>query len=125
MGADLASPPVPANRADNTDVDERTLPRAILGLDRDFPEQVIVLHHPPTGRYGCYRFGGVHGLACFSTPNAALQFALEALEPSVPGLVLQSVTFDEAREVAKSRPYPVVAVMLLDDLDDPLIHYVK
>lgn len=64
-------------------------------------------------------------MACFSTPNAALQFALEALEPSVPGLVLQSVTFDEAREVAKSRPYPVVAVMLLDDLDDPLIHYVK
>jgi hypothetical protein len=106
-------------------VDGKTLPRAILGLDRDFPDQVIVLHHPPSGRYGCYRFGGVHGLACFSTPNAALHFALEALEPTVPGLVLQSVTFDEAREVAKSRPFPVVAVMLLDDLDDPVIHYVK
>lgn len=106
------------------DVGERTLPRSTLGLDRAFPERVIVLHHPETDRYGCYCLGALHGLACFSHEDPAIRFAREALD-SVSGIVLRSVTFDEAREVAKSRPLPVVAVILLDDPDDPLVHYVR
>ena len=35
------------------------------------------------------------------------------------------VSFDEAREIAKERPMPVVSLMLLDDLNDPQIHYVR
>ncbi|MEW5883451.1 MAG: hypothetical protein AB1725_04405 [Armatimonadota bacterium] len=103
---------------------ERTLPRSTLGLDRAFPEAVVVLHHPETDRYGCYCLGAVHGLACFSREEPAIRFAQEALE-SISGIVLRSLTFDEAREVAKSRPLPVVAVILLDDPDHPLVHYVR
>jgi hypothetical protein len=37
----------------------------------------------------------------------------------------RELTFDEAREVAKDRPMPVVALMLLDVMTDPRIHYVR
>jgi len=84
----------------------------------------VVLHHPETDRYGCYCLGDVHGLACFSHDEPAIRFAQEALG-SIPGIVLRSMTFHQAREVAKSRPLPVVAVILLDDPDDPLVHYVR
>ena len=62
--------------------------------------------------------------ACFSHDEPAIRFAQEALG-SIPGIVLRSMTFHQAREVAKSRPLPVVAVILLDDPDDPLVHYVR
>ena len=35
------------------------------------------------------------------------------------------LTFDEARDVAKDRPMPVTAVMLLDNMSDPKIHFIR
>lgn len=40
-------------------------------------------------------------------------------------MTVVELTFDEAREVAKARPFPVVALMLLDRMDQPKIHYVR
>lgn len=99
-----------------------TVVQPILGLDEEFPTSVHVLHHPPTGRYGCYCYQGIHGLACFSTESNAFRFA-EWID--LTGMVVIELTFDEAREVAKERPLPVVALMLLDKLDDPKIHFVR
>lgn len=94
----------------------------LAGLDEDFPEVLFVLHHPSTGRYGCFCHEGVHGLACFTTEQSAFRFA-EWIDLS--GMMTEEVSFDEAREVAKSRPLPVVSLMLLDSLSDPRIHYVR
>ncbi len=94
----------------------------LLGLDDTFPDKVFVLHHAPTKRFGCFCHEGVHGLACFSSEAGAFRFA-EWIDLS--GMQTQELTFDEAREVAKDRPMPVVSLMLLDQINDPKIHYIR
>ena len=94
----------------------------VLGLDETFPDVLYVLFHKGSTRYGCFCHDGVHGLACFSSENAAFRFA-EWIDLS--GMATVEVTFDEARGVAQGRPLPVVALMLLDELDNPKIHYVR
>ncbi|MFY9232990.1 MAG: hypothetical protein WAO58_00860 [Fimbriimonadaceae bacterium] len=101
---------------------EQVLTRPLLGLEETFPDTLYLLFHPHSGKYGCYCHQGVHGLACFSTEAGAFRFA-EWIDLS--GMKCMEISFDEAREVAKDRPMPVVALMLLDKLDDPLIHFVR
>jgi hypothetical protein len=100
----------------------QTLLNPILGLDTEFPDSVFVLHHPNTKRYGCYCHLGVHGLACFSTNVGAVKFG-EYID--LDGLTVKQLSFDEAREVAKERPLPVTAIMLLDNMNDPKVHYIR
>lgn len=100
----------------------QTLTLPILGLDIDFPDTLFVLHHPASDRYGCFCHEGVHGLACFSGETGAVRFA-EWIELS--GMATRELGFEEAREVAKDRPMPVISLMLLDKMDDPKIHYVR
>lgn len=100
-----------------------TLDAPILGLDDDFPSVLWVLHHVGSGKYGCYSHKGVHGLACFGNKQGALGFS--EFITGLDGMVALEVSFDEAREIAKSRPLPVVSLMLLDRMDDPKIHYVR
>lgn len=99
-----------------------TLVEPVLGIGEEFPDSVYVLSHPSTSRYGCYCHQGIHGLACFSTETHAIRFS-EWIDLS--GMQVVRLSFDEAREVAKARPLPVVALMLLDRLEDPKIHYVR
>lgn len=94
----------------------------ILGLGHDFPDRVFIIKHPPTNRYGCYCYDGIHGLACFSSAQGASEFASWL---DLSGMSSEEVSFDQAREVAKGRPALIVSLMLLDDLDDPKIHYVR
>jgi hypothetical protein len=99
-----------------------TIACPIADLGMDFPDTVFVLHHPPTNKFGCFCIKSVHGLACFSTENNAYRFS-EWLELS--GMAALQVTFDEARDIAKDRPTYVVSLMLLDDMNNPVIHYVR
>lgn len=99
-----------------------TLLQPILGLDNEFPETLYVLHHPATAKYGCYCHDGIHGLACFSSEGHAFRFA-EWIELS--GMQCLEVAFDEARQIAKNRPLPVVSLMLLDNMDNPMIHFIR
>jgi hypothetical protein len=94
----------------------------LLGLDETFPDTLFVLHHPSSGRYGCFCHDGVHGLACFSTESGAVRFG-EWIDLS--GMSTVELSFDEAREIAKQRPMPVVSMMLLDHMNDPKIHFVR
>ena len=94
----------------------------LLGLEETIPDTLFVLHHPASDRYGCFCHEGVHGLACFSTEGGACRFA-EWIDLS--GMRTVELSFDEAREVAKSRPLPVVSLMLLDSLNNPVIHYIR
>jgi len=94
----------------------------VLGLDNDFPRTLFILKHEPSGKFGCYSHDGVHGLACFSTEDGAQVFG-SFIE--LPGMSALEVSFDEAREIAQARPMPIVSIMLLDDMDDPQIHYVR
>jgi len=100
----------------------QTLTLPLLGLDDAFPENLYVLHHPSSNKYGCFCHEGIHGLACFSTEEGAVRFA-DWID--LVGMTTREVTFDEAREVAKDRPLPVVSLMLLDSLQSPKIHYVR
>ncbi|HWD38888.1 MAG TPA: hypothetical protein VG944_08580 [Fimbriimonas sp.] len=100
----------------------QTLDLSLLGLDETFPDTLFVLHHPASNRYGCFCHEGIHGLACFSDEAGAFRFS-EWIDLS--GMTTREVSFDEAREVAKERPMPVVSLMLLDTLNDPKIHYVR
>ena len=99
-----------------------TLDLPLLGLDETFPDSLFLLHHPASGKYGCYCHDGVHGLAAFSTESGAFRFA-EWIDLS--GMSCVQVSFEEAREVAKDRPMPVTSLMLLDRMDDPKIHFVR
>ncbi|MFI5387126.1 MAG: hypothetical protein ACHQ50_13515 [Fimbriimonadales bacterium] len=94
----------------------------ILGLDEAFPDKLYILHHVPSKRYGCFCHQGVHGLACFSTESGAFRFG-ELID--LGGMETIELSFDEARQVAKDRPMPVVSLMLLDEINDPKIHYVR
>lgn len=100
-----------------------TLTEPILGLGIEFPDDVFVLFHAATGKYGCYYHSGVHGLACFTSESHAREFA--ELLSELQGIETHYVSFDEAREIAIGRPLPVVSLMLVDRLDQPLIHYVR
>lgn len=99
-----------------------TLDLPLIGLDETFPESLYVLHHPSSNRYGCFCHDSVHGLACFSSEAGAFRFA-EWIDLS--GMCTKEIAFDDAREVAKERPMPVVSLMLLDHMDDPIIHFVR
>lgn len=94
----------------------------VFGLDQEFPEELFVLHHTSTRRYGCYCHQNVHGLACFSSQEGAARFG-QFIE--LAGLQIVELSFDEAREVAKDRPMPVTSLMLLDNMSDPMIHFVR
>lgn len=94
----------------------------LLGLDECLPDTMYVLHHPTSDRYGCFCHDGVHGLACFSTEGGAFRFA-EWIDLS--GMATKELSFEEAREVAKERPMPVVSLMLLDQINNPVIHFVR
>lgn len=37
----------------------------------------------------------------------------------------EEVSFDVARYIAKEMPLPVVAVMLCDDMAEPMMHFVR
>ena len=100
----------------------QTLTLPLLGLDMTFPEKLYVLHHPSSNRYGCYQHEGIHGLACFSTEEGAVRFA-EWID--LIGMTTREMSFDEARQVAKDRPLPVVSLMLLDSIQSPVIHFVR
>jgi hypothetical protein len=100
----------------------QTLSLPLIGLEETFPDKLFVLHHPSSDRYGCFCHEGVHGLACFSAEQGAFRFA-EWID--LTGMVTRELSFDEAREVAKARPLPVVSLMLLDKLETPEIHYVR
>jgi hypothetical protein len=94
----------------------------VLGLDREFPDTLYVLHHVPSGKYGCYHHKGVNGLASFESEAAAANFSQWI---DLTGMAVETVSFEEARQIAKDRPLPIVALMLLDDIEDPMIHYVR
>ena len=100
----------------------QTLACPFLEIQDTIPENLFVLKHPPSGKFGCYCHQGVHGLAVFSSEPAEFRFA-EWIDLS--GMACIEVSFDEAREIAKDRPMPIVSVMLLDDLSDPKIHFVR
>lgn len=100
----------------------QTLELPICGIEDCFPESLFLLHHPASSKYGCYCHDGIHGLATFSTELGAFRFA-EWIDLS--GMAVQEMSFDEAREIAKQRPLPVVSLMLLDKMDDPKIHFVR
>jgi hypothetical protein len=99
-----------------------TLIKPILGLDIEIPNSLYIVYQESTKRYGCYSYNGIHGLACFSTEDLANNFAGII---NFTDLTIPNVSFDEARDIAKERPFPVVCLMFLDNMQNPIIHYIR
>lgn len=102
-------------------VADRVSPMSIEDIIGRWPARLYWTQNS-RGLCGCYCFGGVHGLAVFSEVELAKVFA-DVVFPH--GYEVKEGAFDEAREVAKSRPLPVVAMLLMDDPDNPQVHYVR
>jgi hypothetical protein len=93
----------------------------LLGLD-DIPDNLYMLQHMYKPIHGLYAFEGVHGLAVFSTMTNAEIFVDKI---GIDSMLVKDVTFDDAREIVKTKPQPINTVMLVDNLDDPVIHWVR
>lgn len=94
----------------------------VTGLDFDWPEALCILPHPASGKFFCYCFEGTHGLAAFTNVESAVKFVQQH---RITGVILAVMSFEAARQVAKERPAPIVSLMILDDIADPIIHYVR
>jgi hypothetical protein len=96
---------------------------ALFGGETPFPDRVWVWQ--VGAAYGCYLLAdqGLHGLACFSNAERAVAWR-DATFTGKEGKA-KEVSFDEAREIAKGRPHGLIkALLLLDDWDNPVIHWI-
>lgn len=87
-----------------------------------WPKQVWVVEYS-SGEHGVMRINDLHGLVAFRKKDQAVSFTKYVLNP--PSRVWKAVkmSFDDARELAKSKPNPISALILSGD--SPLVHYVK
>lgn len=93
-------------------------------FDESFPENLVLIEYQSTPKmHHCYCTDRVHGVAVFSTEQKAASH-LEIFESPL-AYKFVTMTFDEARSVAQNKPAPIVALILLDNINDPKIHYVK
>ena len=93
----------------------------VFGLS-DFPKDLFCIVYPGE-RYAIYRWQGIHGLACFTVKECAQKFV--DLVPGTQANIL-SIEFDDARDIAKIKAQTTqcCCIMLLDNINNPEIHYV-
>lgn len=91
-------------------------------LKDEFPPELVIIHFPEENLDMCYSANNVHGLATFSSEPFASKF-LEFIA-EIPSPELKIVDFDEAREIAKKKGFPIIAIHLLDDVNKPITHYI-
>jgi len=99
----------------------QTLDCTDLFLGIDFPEKLWLLELG--NLHMCYIHDDVNGLSCFENKEIAEDYR-EYKKNDFPGLKLIQKTFDEARDIAKSKP-KVQCLFLQDDIDNIKIHYVR
>lgn len=102
----------------------QTLERNLLDELGSWPEKLLILR-TDTGLYANYCFEGVHGMMSFESQNMAKLWANGFAASLKLRIDIIEVSFDEARRLAKERPMPVVALFLADDIENPLIHFVR
>lgn len=101
--------------------------------DNTFPENLVIVNLYELKKHLSFSFQDIKGLAVFSTEGIAIRFIkyledISSKSPSpfsFPEYKLEIVTFDEARDIAKSKGAPIVALLLLDNIDNPVIHYIN
>lgn len=77
------------------------------------PPKIFVLDYK--GKYSCYCYQGIYGLACFETENGAKRFTEHI---SATGGIITELTFEEACYIASHRP-KLTMIFLMDNIDDP------
>lgn len=94
----------------------------LLSTGDDWPEDLVIISLGE-GKHGCYCYFGTHGLVAFSSESEAASFIKS--EELGWKATLEDMTFDEARDLAKSKPTPVMALILFRTPNNCLVHYVK
>jgi len=99
----------------------KNMDNPILGLDNSFPENLWLLELG--GKHFCHTFEELNGVSCFENIKNALEIKT-LLATQFPGIFVSNYTFDEAREIAKSKPN-IQCLFLLDNPDNIKIHYIR
>lgn len=95
-------------------------------LTLDFPAKVWMVEEVATGKWFGRVYNGEGHLFCSSGPEGVMLMLSEYASRFHPGeMALREMSFDEARAVALSRPSIVVALRLVDDPAQPVVHYVR
>lgn len=95
----------------------------LLGIGNDFPDNIYVAS-TPTGEFVCFKANSLFGLACFTNEKSTLNFLNEYWKnlPANP----EEVSFDEARDIAKSRKNKNInCLLMLDNPNEPKVHHIK
>ena len=106
-------------------------PTSDLGLDDNVPSSVVAITFPDESKWLFKNEGGTHGLLVFKNAESAMDYFLEFKNRceqdgnQVPTGCSVELTFDEAREVAKSRPLPVCCLILDWQEGINRYHYVR
>lgn len=103
----------------------------ILDIER-FPEHLWALSSKPHNVYVMFTvveaLPKANGLATFSTEEKAREFLNTIPVTNAPRAAdifsPEQVTFEEARNIAKSKK-GANSVLLLDDVSNPVIHYIR
>jgi hypothetical protein len=87
-----------------------------------FPVSFYVVHHLPTNSYGSAVVGRTRGLACFTRPEFALEFA--ATMETRENLVVE-IFMEDAADIASASTPRSGALILADCLESPLVYRLK
>jgi len=99
-------------------------------LEQGFPDTIYVIQCTETGKHlGVQMDGGEIALRCFETAVAAEVQRSRIPEQRAKSLIVVAVTFDEAREIVKSKVPKQSLLLLLRLIDDKFIviaqHHVR
>lgn len=127
-------------KADMTSAGPNRLMEACESLlsDCDYPNHLFVIREGIRGKFMCQRIGESEkwAVTAYESEDAGLlsirRSVKNGVRDGVSGQVFPKVdlemirlTFDEARNVARSRPLPVVGLMIHLDDGRSMLHYVR
>ena len=95
-------------------------------IGKKWPDFLWLFHYPASGKYHCLESpDGVTGMVCCSSVEFGKMFIEEAIDKTefTDDCILIGVSFDSAREIVIAKS-GVQALLLLDDPDGLLCHYV-
>jgi hypothetical protein len=112
--------------AERSEIDRTPLPEFLLSLGGGFPEDLILVR-AANKNYMAYNVQSlgetVKGIICFTT-YAKAEHMMKEHAPKTK-FTMEEHTFDEARTIAKKKNPPITCLILLDNKETPIIHYVS
>lgn len=96
-------------------------------LGEDFGNDLYVVKSASMTLYGCWKHNDIHGLAVFNNSESTENFieVLKRVNTQEHDFIFMRVPYDEAVKIALERGPQIVALLLLDDLENPRIRWIR